>query len=99
MLVGLLSRGGGIDISTWIRNDNSSVVEHVRSINSVTKERALHGLLESNRAALGEKPLLALSIITGPLNISDGMAKTMARNKLILLPRNISKEVSWKGIW
>ena len=62
---------GNIDIETRFRNGNSSVVEHVHSINSVTKERRPNGLLESNGGELEANPWLALSHITGPLNIFD----------------------------
>ena len=71
-------------IDTRIRNDNSSVVEHVHSINADAKDRWLNGFIESNREGPGTNPCLALSHITGPLNISDEMAKTKTRGKLIL---------------
>ena len=65
-----------IDIETRIRNDNSIVVEHVHSINAVTKERGPNGLLGDNRGGLGTNPWLVLSQIMGPaLNIPDEMAK------------------------
>ena len=49
MLTELLFGNGNVDIGARIRNDNSSVVEHVHSINSFKKERRLNGFLESNR--------------------------------------------------
>ena len=39
----LLPANENIDIAARIRNDNSSFVEHVRPIRSVTKERRLDG--------------------------------------------------------
>ena len=48
-LDGLLFGSGNVEIETRIRNDNSSVVEHVRSINSDSQDRMSNGFLESNR--------------------------------------------------
>ena len=64
---------GSIEIETRIRNDNSSDVEHVHPIKSVTQERRLNGTRERNREEYGTKPRLALSHITPPppLNITD----------------------------
>ena len=88
---------GNVDIDTRIRSDNSSVVEHVRSINTVAKERMPNGLLESNRGEMETNPWLVLSHIAGPLNISDEMAKSAIRKKLILsAPRDISQAISGK---
>ena len=75
-LYGLVSGNGIVEIETSTRNDNSSVVEHVHSINSVTKERRSDGFLESNRDGSGANSRLALSRIAGPLNISDVMTKS-----------------------
>ena len=41
-----------VDVETEVRNDNSCVVAHVRSINSVAKERSLGGLPETSREAI-----------------------------------------------
>ena len=69
-----------------IRYDNFSVAEHVRSANSSTKRRAVNGFLDSNREALRNNPLLALARrVMRNLNIPDEVAKTSARDKLILL--------------
>ena len=64
-----------VDIETRIRNDNSIVVEHVHSINSVTKERRMRGLVGSNIEELDINQWLALSNIMGGLGISDEMAR------------------------
>ena len=85
---------GNVALATRIRKDNSVVVEHVHSINSVTKERRLDGLLES-REDPETDPWLALSKTAAPLNISAEMAKSRTRNKLFLLmSRNISQSMS-----
>ena len=70
----LLLGNGNVDISTRIRYDNSSVVENVHPIKSVTKEHMANGFLASNKAALGDNPQLVISHIMG-LCISDEMAK------------------------
>ena len=75
MISMLLFGNGNIDIGARIRNDNSSVLEHVRSINSVTTERRLNGVPESNREELETNHWLALSHIMGPLNITDEVGK------------------------
>ena len=54
-----------------IRNDNSIVLEHVHSINSVTKGRILSGPIHSNREELGNSHWLAFSHIGGSLNTPD----------------------------
>ena len=87
-LTELLFGNGYIDIATRIINDNSIVIDHVHSVNSVAKERRLTGPLESKRYELETNPWLALSQIMEPLNISDEMTKTTARRKPILLSRN-----------
>ena len=55
-LSGLSFGNGNIATETRIRNDNSGVVEHAHSINSVANERRLGGFLESNRGAWGRIP-------------------------------------------
>ena len=55
-----------VEIETRIRNDNASVVERVRPINSLDNERRSNGMLESNTKEFETKPCLALSNITGP---------------------------------
>ena len=92
----LLFGNGDIGIEARIRNGNSSVVEHAHSINSVEKDRRPIGCAESNREELETHPWFAVSHIMGPLNISDGMPKTTARRKLILLSRNIPQTASVK---
>ena len=64
-LAGLLVGNGDIDIGMRRRNDNSSVVEHVHSPNSVAKERRLNGFLESNRWGIGDKSLVSLITYNG----------------------------------
>ena len=83
MLDALLIGNGNIEIEAGIRNDNSSVVEHIHSINSVAKERGLTGSLEVIEGIGGANPWLALSHIEGPLNISDEMTKSTSHAKLI----------------
>ena len=93
-----LTPHGNIDIETRIRNDNSSVAEHVHSINSVMKERRTNGSSGSNRGELETNHWLALSRIKSPLNIPDATAKATTRKALILFsPRNISQTLSEKG--
>ena len=66
----LMFGNGNVGISPRIRNDNSSVVEHVHSINAVTKERRSNAFQGNNRE-LETDPWLALSRIVGPLDIFD----------------------------
>ena len=97
MSAGLMFGNENAQIETGMRNDNSSAVDHVHSIRSVTKDRRSNGFLESNREELETNSWWALSHITGPLNFPDEMAKSATRNKLILsLPRNISQSASGK---
>ena len=92
MLSELLFGIGNVDKETRLRNGNSSVVELVRPINSVTMERRMGGFLESNREGSGINQRLAISRIMGGLHISDEMAQTKARGKLVMLSaRNISQ--------
>ena len=72
-------------IGAGIRNDNSIVVEHVHSINSVTKGRSMNCFLESNIEELDTSRRLALSHIMGGSGISGETTKTTTRNKLIML--------------
>ena len=82
-----------------IRNDNSNVVEHLHAINAVARERRSDGFLESNREEAETNPWLALSHITGPLNIPDDMAKTTTRKKSIaLLARGAHRTIDEKNI-
>ena len=82
-----------------MRNDNSSLVEHVHSINPVDKESRLNGFLESNREVLDINTWMALSRIMGGVNIPDDMAQTTTQTKLvILLAGNIPKATSGGGI-
>ena len=48
MLAGFLFGNENIAIETRMRNENSSDVARVHSINSVAKERMPNGFLESN---------------------------------------------------
>ena len=45
----LMFGNGNVGISPRIRNDNSSVVEHVHSINAVRQGRMFNGFLDNNR--------------------------------------------------
>ena len=81
MLSELLFGNGNVDLRTMIRNDNPSVVEHVHSINPVTKERILNGFPESSMGGIGANRWLSLSRIMEHLNISDEMAKSTTRKK------------------
>ena len=86
-----------VEIETGIRIENSSVVEHVRPINSVKQGRRSHVFLSSNMKGLVGNPWLALSHIAVPLNIPDEMTKASKQTKLILLlSRNIYRTMSEK---
>ena len=86
-----------MEVETRIRNDNSGVVGHVHSINSVTEARRLNGLLESNSEDSGANPGLDLPRIADPLCIPDELTKSTTQTKLIfLLSRNISQTMSEK---
>ena len=98
MLGELFTGSGNVDIETRVRSDNSSVVENAQPTNTVTKNRRLNGLLESNREELETDRFLGLSHIAGPLNISGEMAKSTPQTQLILLLfRNICHTVSGKA--
>ena len=55
MLSELLDVDENVDIVARIRNDNSSVVDHVHSIKSVTRGRRLDGFLETNRERMWKR--------------------------------------------
>ena len=69
----LMLGNGNAETETIIRNDNPIVVEHVHSLNSVTKGRRSNLFLEINREELETNPWLPLSHIVGDLDISDDM--------------------------
>ena len=48
-LAELLSGNAGCSINTYVGNDNSDAVYHMKSTNTVTNEKRLNGLLESNQ--------------------------------------------------
>ena len=75
IMLELLVGTGDIDIEKRIRNGNTSVVEHARSINSAAEARRSNGFLESNRDGLGTNPWVASSHIMRPLNIPGDMDK------------------------
>ena len=56
MSASLMFGNGNVEIDTGIRSDNAVVVDHVRPINSVTKERRSNVFLESNREEPGGGP-------------------------------------------
>ena len=94
-LSGLICGNENVAIETRMRNGKPIVVEHLRSINPITKERRQNGSRESNIEKLEANPWLALSHIEGPLNIPDEMPKSATQTKLILqIFRNISQTVS-----
>ena len=81
----LLLGNENVDVGTIIRNDNSIVVEHVHSVNSIAEERMLGGLLERNREEVDLNTWLAPVRITGGLNISDDITKSATQTKLSML--------------
>ena len=86
----IMSGNENVEIVARIRNDNPSVVEHVRSINSVSKARRLNGFIEINRNGLGANLRLALSNIMGALNMSGEIAKQRPGINLSYYFRRIS---------
>ena len=85
----LLFRNGNIDIETRIRNDNSSVVEHVHSINAVAKGRRLNGFLESNMEGMGGESPVRLIAYNGPSKYSrrnDEIGDPKEGNYIIISP-------------
>ena len=55
----------GVAIPTYVRNDNSTAAYHVDSPNTVTDEKRLNGLLESNREELERNNWMSVGYIHG----------------------------------
>ena len=71
----LLFGNDNVDIETRILNGNSSVVEHVHSINYVANGRTSHGFVESNIGDTDINDWLTLPHIIGGLGSYDEMGK------------------------
>ena len=71
----------GVEIPTYVRNDNSTASYQVDSPNTVTRENALMAFWE----AIGwiiEKQLAERGYIPGGLDTSDGLTKAMSSSSL-----------------
>ena len=80
-----------------MRNDNSTVVYQVGSVNTVTNEKRLNNFLESNREGLENTERLSIGYIPGWINTSDGLIKSTTGVKLRrLLNGNIFQIVTEK---
>ena len=77
MLDELLFANIGVEIPTYVRNDNSTAVYQVDSPNTVTNGERLNGFCESNREELERTKWLSVGYIPGGLNTSDGLTKDM----------------------
>ena len=81
-----------MDTQTGGRYDNSSVVERVHSINSVTNGRRFDIFLDSNMEEINLSRRFALSHIMGDISISGDVSKSTSQLKLLaLLTRNTPK--------
>ena len=86
MLNGLLAEltfgNIGVEIPTYVRNDNSDALHHADSVNTATNEKRLNGFLESNREALEKNDWLSVGYIPGDANTSDGVTKAMSSSTM-----------------
>ena len=65
LMAELLFGNIGVGIPTFARNDNSTVVYQVGSVNAVTNEKRLNNFLERNREELEKNNWLSMGYITG----------------------------------
>ena len=84
----LTSGNIGAEIPTYVRNDNSDAAYRVDSANTVTNEKRLTGVLESNREELEQNNWLIVWYIHGDINTSDGLTKSLSSVNLIGLSSN-----------
>ena len=75
-----------MDVETIVRKYNSSVVEHVHSINAVTNGRRLNSILERESGDLKLNKCLSIDRIPGAIGITDELTRPTYRTKLITLP-------------
>ena len=95
MLKGLLSEllfgNVGMEIPTYVRNDNSTVLHQVDSPSTVTDEKRLNDFPGSNREELGRNNWLSIGYIPWRLNTSDGLTKSIP---IVALKRLINGNIS-----
>ena len=82
LLAGLMFGNVGVEIPTYVRNDNSDAVYRADSVNTATNEKRLNGFLESNREALEKNDWLSVGYIPGDANTSDGVTKAMSSSTM-----------------
>ena len=89
-----------VDILTYLSNDNTDEVYRVESANSVTNEKMLNGILESNRGGLFANN--RLGVFSSGISTSGSLAKSISIDALIWrLARHafmISTETAQGGI-
>ena len=79
----------GVEIPTYVRNDNSTVACQVDSFNTVSIEIRLDGFLGINRVELEKNNCLTFGYIPGDMNASEGLTKAMSSaNSRCLLTEN-----------
>ena len=78
LLAELTSVNMGVEIPTYVRNDNSVAAYRADSVNTVKGEKRPNGLLESNRDELGKNGLLIVGYIHGDMNTSGGLTKSLS---------------------
>ena len=62
----------GVEIPTYVRNGNSTLVYQVDAANTVTNEERLNNFLGSNRGELQNNDWLSIGYIPGGVNTSGG---------------------------
>ena len=65
LLAELLFADTVVEIPTYVRNDNATLVRQVDSANAVTRGERLNGFLESNREELERNNWLSIGYIPG----------------------------------
>ena len=93
LLAELIFGNIGVEILTYVRNDNLKILQQVGSIKSVSEKKRLSGFFESNRGELENDPWLNLGYVNKRLNISGNLTKDTAPQILRrLLNGNIPQE-------
>ena len=68
----------GVEIHTYVRNDNSDALRQVDSVNVATSGKRSNGFLESNREEIEQKDWSIVGNIHGYMNTADGLTKAMS---------------------
>ena len=100
LLAELLYGNIGVEIPTYVQNDNTEAAYRADSLNTVANGKRPNGFLESNRGALAKNDWLSVGYIPGALNTSGGLTKAMSSTNLRgLLTRNTFRIVTeWESM-